>query len=168
MPIKLLQPINWVGASADLKKEPQLLYIITQIIEEDTKNHKKPCNLWSFLSSSNLHGLKKEVDLKMKIKDVLGQQNATLENVEVITKEEPRQFEKYGKQLKVCNARIKDDTGELKLTLWNDEIDQVSKGDKISIIDGWVKEFNGELQISAGKNGKLAKAGAETPTKDTQ
>ena len=98
----------------------------------------------------------------MKIKDVLGQQNATLENVEVISKEEPRQFEKYGKQLRVCTARIKDDTGELNLTLWNDEIDKVNEGDKISIIDGWVKEFNGELQISAGKNGKLAKAGAET------
>jgi|SRR3989338_8122315 len=99
----------------------------------------------------------------MKIKDVLGSQNATLENVEVISKEEPRQFEKFGKQLRVCNARIKDETGELKMTLWNDEIDQVSQGDKISIIDGWVKEFNGELQISAGKNGKLVKAGAETP-----
>ena len=97
----------------------------------------------------------------MKIKDVLGSQNATLENVEVISKEEPRQFEKYGKSLRVCNAKIKDDTGELNLTLWGDEIDQVNEGDKISIVDGWVKEFNGELQISAGRKGKIVKAGSE-------
>ena len=97
----------------------------------------------------------------MKIKDVLAQQNATLENVEIIEKAEERQFEKYGKSGRVCNALIKDDTGELKLTLWNDEIDTVSEGDKISIIDGWVSEWQGTKQISAGRNGKLVKAGEE-------
>lgn len=97
----------------------------------------------------------------MKIKEVLAQQNATLENVEVISKEEPRQFEKFGKVTRVCNARIKDDSGEMQMTLWNDEIDRVKEGDKISIIDGWVKEWQGNLQISAGRNGKIVKAGAE-------
>ncbi len=97
----------------------------------------------------------------MKINEVLAQQSATLKNVEVIDKEEPRQFEKFGRVIRVCNARIKDETGELKLTLWNDEIDQVQKGDKIDIIDGWVKEFQGDLQISAGRNGKIVKAKAE-------
>jgi len=97
----------------------------------------------------------------MKIKDVLAQQNATLENVEVIEKAEERQFEKYGKPGRVCNALIKDDTGELKLTLWNDEIDTVNEGDKISIIDGWVSEWQGTKQISAGRGGKLVKAGEE-------
>ena len=102
----------------------------------------------------------------MKISEVLAQQNATLENVEVIEKEEPRQFEKFGKVIRVCNARIKDDSGELQLTLWNDEIDQVQKGDKISIVDGWAKEFQGNLQISAGRNGKIVKAGEEAATED--
>ena len=97
----------------------------------------------------------------MKIKDVLAQQNATLENVEVIEKAEPRSFNKYGKEGRVCNARIKDDSGEMKLTLWNDEIDTVNEGDKLSIIDGWVSEWQGNKQISAGRNGKLVKAGEE-------
>jgi len=95
----------------------------------------------------------------MKIKDVLTQQNATLENVEVIEKAEERHFEKYGNPGRVCNAIIKDETGELKLTLWNDEIDTVNTGDKISVIDGWVSEWQGTKQISAGRKGKLVKAG---------
>ena len=97
----------------------------------------------------------------MKIKDVLAQQAATLENVEVIEKAEERTFQKYGKEGRVCNARVKDDTGELKLTLWNEDIDTVSEGDKISIIDGWVSEWQGNKQISTGRNGKLVKAGEE-------
>jgi len=95
----------------------------------------------------------------MKISELQAQQNATLENVEVVSKEEPRSFEKFGKQIRVCNATIKDDSGEVQLTLWNDEIEQVQAGDKISIIDGWVKEWQDKLQISAGRSGKLVKAG---------
>ena len=98
----------------------------------------------------------------MKIKDVLAQQNATLENVEVIEKAEERTFQKFGKEGRVCNATIKDDSGELKLTLWNDEIDTVSEGDKISIVDGWVSEWQGTKQIPAGRKGKLVKAGEES------
>jgi len=97
----------------------------------------------------------------MKIKDVLAQQAATLENVEVIEKAEVRTFQKYGKEGRVCNARVKDDTGDLKLTLWNEDIDTVNEGDKISIIDGWVSEWQGTKQISTGRNGKLVKAGEE-------
>ena len=96
----------------------------------------------------------------MKISEVLAQQNATLENVEVVSKEEPRQFEKFGNIVRVCNAQIKDDSGEMQLTLWNEEIDQVQVGDKINITDGWVKEWQGNLQVSAGRNGKITKAGA--------
>ena len=97
----------------------------------------------------------------MKISEVIALQNATIENVEVISKEEIRQFEKFGKVTKVCNAKLKDDSGEIQMTLWNEEIDQVQEGDKISIIDGWVKEWQGNLQISKGRNGQIVKAGEE-------
>lgn len=103
----------------------------------------------------------------MKISEVLAQQNATLENVEVVSKDEPRQFEKFGNVVRVCNAQIKDDSGEMQLTLWNDEIEQVQVGDKLNITDGWVKEWNGNLQISAGRSGKITKAGAaEAPAEE--
>ena len=73
----------------------------------------------------------------------------------VASKEQPRAFEKFGKTGKVCNAKIKDDSGEISLTLWNDEIDKVKVGSKIRISNGYVGEWQGERQLSAGKFGKI-------------
>ena len=74
---------------------------------------------------------------------------------EVIDKGDVRTFEKFGKSGRVCNARIKDDSGEITLTLWNDEVDEVDVGDKVKITNGWVSEWQGEKQLSAGRFGKL-------------
>ncbi|MFO7872555.1 MAG: SOSS complex subunit B family protein [Candidatus Undinarchaeales archaeon] len=104
----------------------------------------------------------------MKISEVIAQQSATLKNVEVTEKDEPREFQKYGKTLRVCNGTIKDDSGEMQLTLWNDEVDQISEGDKIDIVDGWVKEWQGDLQISSGRNGKIAKAGSDSSSESSK
>ncbi|MBU0899097.1 MAG: DNA-binding protein [Nanoarchaeota archaeon] len=93
----------------------------------------------------------------MKIKEVQTNSNATLEKVEVVSKGDVRTFDKFGKSGRVCNCVIKDDSGEMELTLWNDEIDAIEAGQKVKITDGWVKEWNGKMQISAGKNGKIEK-----------
>ena len=50
---------------------------------------------------------------------------------------------------------VKDDSGEIKLTLWNDDIDNVNEGDKVHIINGYVNEWQGEMQLTTGKFGKL-------------
>lgn len=92
--------------------------------------------------------MKKIIELKPM------QQDATIE-AEVTEIGQIREFSKFGKVGKVCNAKIKDDSGEIKLTLWNDEINLIKQNSKIRITNGYVKEFNGELQISAGKFGKL-------------
>lgn len=93
---------------------------------------------------------------------------------EVVEKGEIRTFEKFGKSGKVCNAKIKDDTGTVTLTLWNDDVDKINVGDKIKLTNGWVGEWQGEKQLSAGKFGKLevvekAAPGAapETPAEKT-
>lgn len=93
----------------------------------------------------------------MKINKVKPNSNATLEEVEVISKGEVREFVKFDKPNKVCNCTIKDDSGEMELTLWNEEIDEVEAGEKLKITDGWVKEWNGKKQISKGRNGKIEK-----------
>jgi len=66
-----------------------------------------------------------------------------------------REFEKFGKTGRVANAKLKDESGEVTLTLWNDDIDKVKAGDKIEIENGWVSEWQGELQLGTGKFGKL-------------
>jgi len=93
----------------------------------------------------------------MKINEVKPNSNATLEEVEVVNKGEAREFMRFDKQNRVCNCVIKDDSGEMELTLWNEEIDSVEAGEKLKITDGWVKEWNGKMQISAGRNGKIEK-----------
>ena len=93
----------------------------------------------------------------MKINEVKPNSNATLEKVEVVSKGDVREFMKFDKPGRVCNCTIKDDSGEMELTLWNDEIDTIEAGEKLKITDGWVKEWNGKMQISTGKKGKIEK-----------
>ena len=91
----------------------------------------------------------------MNIKDLkAGQGKADIEAV-VKTKGEIRIINKYGKDLELCNATISDDSGEIALTLWNDDADKVKQGDKVKITNGYVSEFNGKLQLTSGKFGKL-------------
>ncbi len=66
-----------------------------------------------------------------------------------------RSVNSYGKELRVANAVGSDDSGEIKISLWNDDITKVNTGDTIKITNGYVSEFNGERQLSAGKFGKI-------------
>jgi replication factor A1 len=66
-----------------------------------------------------------------------------------------REMNKYGKALRVCDLTIEDDSGKATLTLWNDDIDKVKDGDKIKIENGYVNEWQGKLQLTPGKFGKL-------------
>lgn len=91
------------------------------------------------------------------IKDAQSNQNLTLDSVEIIEKGEIREFSRYGRLGKVCTCKIKDESGDMQLTLWNDETDQFAQGDKVKLTDGWCKEWNGNMQASTGKNGKLEK-----------
>ena len=56
---------------------------------------------------------------------------------------------------RVASAVVGDDSGNIKLTLWNEQIDQVQVGDKIRIENGYVTSFKGEIQLNVGKFGKL-------------
>lgn len=72
---------------------------------------------------------------------------------------ESKTFNKFGKELKVSNAILKDDTGTIKLTLWNDEASKFKEGDQVKIENGYVNEFQGEPQLTAGKFGKIELVG---------
>jgi len=84
----------------------------------------------------------------------IGQAKVDVE-AEVVSIEEPKEFEKFGNIGRVANAIIKDESGEIKLTLWNEEIDRVKVGDMVKVTNGFVKEFQGEKRLTAGKFGKL-------------
>ncbi|MBU0980641.1 MAG: hypothetical protein KJ709_07565 [Nanoarchaeota archaeon] len=91
----------------------------------------------------------------MALKDLQVRQGDVNIKVELIEKGDIREFQKFGKAGRVCSAKVKDDSGEMVLTLWNDEIDSVKVGDKIHIVNGYVSEWQGEPQLSAGRFGKI-------------
>ena len=91
------------------------------------------------------------------------QGNIEIAEAEIVSKDEPREFEKFGNKGKVCNCKIKDSSGEeITLTLWNDDCENYKVGDKIKLTNGYCGEFQGEKQLTAGKFGKLEKIEAES------
>ena len=77
---------------------------------------------------------------------------------EIVSKDEARDvITKFGKKLRVASATLKDDSGEIVLSLWNEDADKYAVGDNVTIENGWVSEFKGNPQISAGKFGKITK-----------
>jgi replication factor A1 len=91
----------------------------------------------------------------MQVKDLKPRQGNVDIELEITEVGETREFQKFGNTGRVANAVGKDDTGQIKVSLWNDDIDKVKVGDMIRITNGWVSEFQGEKQLSAGRLGKL-------------
>ena len=91
----------------------------------------------------------------MNIKEIYPRQGKIDIELEIVSIDKQKEFERFGKKGRVATAIAKDDTGTIKLTLWNEEIDHVKPGDKIKITNGYCGEFQGEKQLTAGRFGKL-------------
>ncbi len=57
-----------------------------------------------------------------------------------------REFNKFGKIGRVCECFLADDTGKIKLVLWDEQIEEFNENDSIEIA-GYVKEYKGEKQF---------------------
>jgi len=57
----------------------------------------------------------------------------------------------------VATATLEDDSGTVKVTLWNENITKVALNDSVQIENGYVDSFRGELQLNVGRYGKLTK-----------
>ncbi len=93
----------------------------------------------------------------MKIRDLRAE--AKIDTLEVIIREKgsARDFStRSGSTGKVCDAKAVDDENqEVSVSLWNEEIERVQVNDRIRITNGWAREWRGNLQVSAGRFGKL-------------
>jgi len=91
----------------------------------------------------------------MKISDLKTGDNDVSITGEIAEISEPRSVQtKYGANT-VAAAVVKDDSGSIKLTLWGRQISLVKQGDTVEISGGYVKEWNGELQLGVGKTGEI-------------
>ncbi len=50
---------------------------------------------------------------------------------------------------------VKDETGEIKMTFWNDDIKKAKPGKKFRIKKGYTTTYNGELQLNVDKETPL-------------
>jgi len=65
-------------------------------------------------------------------------------------------FTRFGEYARVSNALIADETGSIKLCLWNEKIKEVSVDSVVQIENASVTKFRGENQLRLGKNGRLS------------
>lgn len=91
----------------------------------------------------------------MEIKDLQPNQGNIDLVLSITEKGDIRTFEKFGKKGQVCTINVKDDSGEIKLTLWNDDTGRIDVNDKIHLKNGWCSEYKGEKQLSTGKFGQI-------------
>lgn len=75
--------------------------------------------------------------------------------LKVVSIGEVKEFARGDTKGKVCEAIVEDGSGQIKMSLWNNDVDKVRKGDIIKVINGYVSEFKQEPRLSTGKFGKL-------------
>ncbi len=65
-------------------------------------------------------------------------------------------YTRYGNYASVANAVIADETGTIRLCLWNEQIGSISAGDTIQIENARTSMFRGQRQLNIGKRGLLS------------
>ena len=94
-----------------------------------------------------------------------GARNVEIPEAEVTEKGETRTVNtRFGTEARVADIKIKDDTGEITLSLWNDDIEKVDEGTKLKIGNGYTNSFRGEVKLNVGRYGTLDILGSDNET----
>lgn len=95
---------------------------------------------------------------KLKIKEIY----AGMRNVgtvgKVVRKFESREFTKGETKGKVCSMILGDETGTIRLVLWNDQVDNaatIKEDDILEIKNGYVRDNQGNRELHLGDKGIL-------------
>jgi replication factor A1 len=62
---------------------------------------------------------------------------------------------KSGGTIDVCDAYLVDESGEIKLTLWGEDIAKINNGSQVKITNGYTNTFKGEVSLTKGKYGQM-------------
>ena len=92
----------------------------------------------------------------MKINDIKpGMNNVALE-AKVVDKSEVRTVQtRYGPR-SVADITLEDDSGQISLSLWEEDIQSVSIGDVVNISDAYITQFKDKVQVNVPrKTGKM-------------
>lgn len=77
-------------------------------------------------------------------------------DAKVVEIEKPRMvYTQFGNNALLANAIIEDDTGKIRLCLWDQQVNAVATGNSIQITNASVSTFKGEKQLRLGKTGTI-------------
>ena len=93
-------------------------------------------------------------------KDVIGIDHKSFHRINLVGKIERKSQHtkqvntKYG-QARICGAYIRDETGTIQLTLWDNDIERVKDGYTIKIEDGYVSAWYGVRSLTTKRSSPL-------------
>lgn len=100
----------------------------------------------------------------VKIKNLSSSSRKVNLIVKVLDIEPERQVKsRSGREFRVADAKIADESGAMKLTAWEDMIDKISPGDILKIQNAYVNEYRGALSLNIGKYGKYEILDKDSP-----
>ncbi len=133
--------------------------VVAQFRVEEAFLHRKDNPFETWMSSDKI---KKKLakqnteSTQIKINDLRAGMKRVNLKAAVIEVPKPAQVHtQFGNTVMVVNAVVGDDSGKVKLCLWEGQIGIISVGDSIEIKNGQVCVFRGEKQLRLGKNGSL-------------
>ncbi|WP_331234762.1 single-stranded DNA binding protein [Natronorarus salvus] len=102
---------------------------------------------------------------EVRIEDLaLGQSDVNVEG-RVLDVGTVRTFDRDdGSQGRVANLTIGDETGRVRVTLWDErteDTEELSVGESVEVVDGYVRERDGSLELHVGNRGAVETTDAE-------
>lgn len=93
----------------------------------------------------------------VKVKDLRdGLRSIDVVTLEVVSMTDTRSVEtRFGNEVFVADAVVKDSSGEITLTLWNDDIKKINVGDIIDVKNGHTNQYRGDVKLNVGRYGSL-------------
>jgi len=110
------------------------------------------------LAVEGFSGSRQPVDVK--VGELTPASRAVNVTAKVVSKSEVRNIAtgRDGAPHRVCDALVGDETGCVYLTLWDDNIEKVNEGDTITVGNGYVTLFRGNMRLNVGRYGTLVVA----------
>jgi len=128
-----------------------------QIPEEFLSKQHNPIKEVKNAYLTDRHSVKKcREPQSMQIKDLqVGMKKVSLKAKVLEVSKPTFVVTRFGNYASVANAMVSDDTGKIKLCLWNDQINSVAVGDTVQIENARISAFRNERQLRVGKKGSL-------------
>ena len=100
--------------------------------------------------------LAKSKPARLKIEDLSAGRKHVTVKARVLKISKPKLVStRFGFQTYVSNAVIRDETGTIDLSLWNNQVAAISEGDIVQIENGYVASFMGKRQLRIGRRGEI-------------